>query len=306
MDIDKSWLAGFIDADGTVIVERNFSRGNTLYSPVICVYNTNRNGIDRANEIMKKLGAKPVLREDRRGDWVGASFQLRVRGRHVLGVAEAIAPYMTVKKKQAELLAEFINIRVAAGKKYPYGDREKEIYEQVKNLNANRRKRSPHPIDNIEWIPAKELNPNDYNPNIVFTPELKLLEQSIIDTKWIQPILITKEKVIIDGFHRYSLCLNSDKVKAMTDGKVPCAVLNLSEPERMLLTIRINRAKGSHQSIKMHEIVHKLVEFYGITKEKVAKDIGATKAEVELLLQDGVFKKLGIPNHKYSKAWYPK
>jgi ParB-like chromosome segregation protein Spo0J len=170
-----------------------------------------------------------------------------------------------------------------------------------------------HPIDNIRWIEADKLDPNDYNPNIVYTPELKLLELSLLTQGWIQPILVNEDQfgekdklVIIDGFHRYSLCLNSEKVKAMTGGKVPCAVLNLSEPERMMLTIRINRAKGSHISIKMHDIVTKLVTFYGITKDKVAKGIGATKAEVDLLLAENVFKKLDIANHKYSKAWYPK
>ena len=30
-----------------------------------------------------------------------------------------------------------------------------------------------HPINNIQWIEAEKLNPNDYNPNVVFIPELK-------------------------------------------------------------------------------------------------------------------------------------
>lgn len=31
------------------------------------------------------------------------------------------------------------------------------------------------PIDNIEWRDAKSLEANGWNPNVVFTPELKLL-----------------------------------------------------------------------------------------------------------------------------------
>ena len=163
-----------------------------------------------------------------------------------------------------------------------------------------------HPIENIEWIAADELKANDYNPNVVFGPEMKLLEHSIISSGWIQPILITDKKVIIDGFHRYSLALNSPEVKALTDGKVPCCVLNLTEPERMLLTIRINRAKGAHIAVKMHDIAVSLVEDHGLSVEKIAAEIGATKDEVELLLMDGVFKKFDTKNHKYSKSWYPK
>jgi ParB-like chromosome segregation protein Spo0J len=170
-----------------------------------------------------------------------------------------------------------------------------------------------HPIDNIQWIEAVKLDPNDYNPNVVYTPELKLLKLSLMKQGWIQPILVNRDEMnpiakptIIDGFHRWMLTKEDSEISAMTDGKVPCAVLNLSEPDRMMLTIRINRAKGSHIAIKMHEIIDKLVTHYGIAKEGVAKGIGATKAEVDLLLAENVFKKLDIPNHKYSKAWYPK
>ncbi len=92
----------------------------------------------------------------------------------------------------------------------------------------------------------------------------------------------------------------------LTQGKIPVTILNLTEPKRMMLTIRINRAKGSHIAIKMHELVTELVEDHGISPEEVGKGIGASKGEVELLLAENVFKKLDIENHKYSKAWYPR
>ena len=61
------------------------------------------------------------------------------------------------------------------------------------------------PLDNIQWLDAKSLEGNDYNPNAVFSPELKLLERSILATGWVQPVLISKDNIIIDGFHRWSL-----------------------------------------------------------------------------------------------------
>ena len=162
-----------------------------------------------------------------------------------------------------------------------------------------------HPIERIQWLDAELLTANSYNPNCVYNQELKLLEHSLLTSGWIQPILVTQDYEVIDGFHRWSLTRMSPKVKALTDGKVPCCVMELTEPERMMLTIRINRAKGSHIAVKMHEIVAKLVEEHGVAKQDVAKGIGATTAEVDLLVMDGVFKKLDIQNHKYSKAWYP-
>jgi ParB-like chromosome segregation protein Spo0J len=163
-----------------------------------------------------------------------------------------------------------------------------------------------NPIERIEWVETKDLVANDYNPNVVYNKELDLLAHSIIKNGWIQPILITQDNIIIDGFHRYSLAINHKGVREYSDGKVPCVRMELTEAERMLLTIRINRAKGSHIAVKMHEIIVSLVEDHGISLKQVCKEIGATKAEVELLLQDDVFKKLDIQNHKYSKAWYPK
>lgn len=112
--------------------------------------------------------------------------------------------------------------------------------------------------------------------------------------------------VVIDGFHRSTLAKADDEVRAMTGGLVPCAVLELPVAERMLLTVRINRAKGSHVALKMHELVRTLVQDHGIPVADVCAGIGATKHEVETLLTENLFKKFDVENTPYSKAWVPK
>lgn len=162
------------------------------------------------------------------------------------------------------------------------------------------------PISNVEWVDVKKLSANDYNPNVVYSKEMELLKLSILKNGWIQPILVTQDYVIIDGFHRASLAKADKAVSALTSGKVPCVVMNLSEPERMLLTIRINRAKGSHIAVKMSDIIKSLVNDYGVPIDEICNQIGATKDEIELLLMDSVFKKYDITKEsKYSKAWVP-
>lgn len=164
------------------------------------------------------------------------------------------------------------------------------------------------PIDNITWLKAELLNANDYNPNVVLDQELKLLKFSLLQQGWLQPILVAKDDdsyVVIDGFHRYWLAIHDKDVAAMTNGKVPCAVLKLSEPERMMLTIRINRAKGNHVSFKMHEIVTELFNNHKLSVAEIGQGIGASKHEVDLLLEEGVFTAKNIKEHKYSKAWIP-
>lgn len=161
------------------------------------------------------------------------------------------------------------------------------------------------PINKIKWLHTRDLNANDYNPNIVFSPELKLLKFSILKTGWMQPILTDIEGCIIDGFHRYMLShTDVDMIKKFGQ-LVPCCRLTLTEPERMLLTIRINRAKGTHQAVKMHEIITILHHTHHYPIVDIAEEIGATKAEIELLLKENVFKALDIENYQYSKSWEP-
>lgn len=162
------------------------------------------------------------------------------------------------------------------------------------------------PISNVTWVDVGLLKANDYNPNVVFSKEMELLRLSILKNGWIQPILVTHEYVIIDGFHRASLAKSDRKVRDFTGGKVPVVVMELSEPERMLLTIRINRAKGSHIAIRMSDLIKRVVNEYGMPFEEICRQIGATKDEVELLLMDDVFKKFDISKEsKYSRAWVP-
>lgn len=160
-----------------------------------------------------------------------------------------------------------------------------------------------HPIDNISWKLVDELTANEYNPNFVLTPEMNLLKHSLLTNGWIQPILISSEGVIIDGFHRHLLAKNDKDIRAMTEGLVPCAVLELTKPEAIMLTVRINRAKGVHSAVQMHKLVSQLINDMGLTVKEVCKGLGATKEEVDLLLKEDIFKRLDIENQSYTKAW---
>lgn len=162
------------------------------------------------------------------------------------------------------------------------------------------------PIDSIQWLETKSLKANNYNPNVCMTQEMRLLELSILQNGWIQPILVTKSGTIIDGFHRWSLSRSSERLNKKYAGKVPCAVLDITEAEAMMLTVRINRAKGSHVAVKMSELVRILIDEFHLTKEQVALEIGAHSGEIDLLYSEGVFKARDIPNHKYSQAWEPR
>jgi hypothetical protein len=164
---------------------------------------------------------------------------------------------------------------------------------------------TPDPIERIEWRDADGLHANDWNPNVVFDRELDLLEHSIVANGWIQPVLISKDGMVIDGFHRWQLSKTSQKLREKYDGKCPCVVLDITEADAMLLTVRINRAKGTHQATRMAALVKRLVDQHGMAREDIATGIGAVPGEVDLLYQDSLFKARNLKDYKFSKAWEP-
>jgi len=161
------------------------------------------------------------------------------------------------------------------------------------------------PVDGIKWMQATELRANFWNPNRVHRSELRLLEHSLLATGWIQPILANPSGLIIDGFHRWRLAQESKEMLRRWGGEVPVATLDLTDDEAMCVTVRINRAKGTHVAVEMHLLVAALVDEHGWPVERIAVEIGASAEEVKLLAQEGVFAAKNIASWSYSKAWYP-
>ena len=165
--------------------------------------------------------------------------------------------------------------------------------------------RTPEPVENIQWIDCDSLKANHYNPNRVMNAEMNLIERSILRTGWIQPILVNKNLTIIDGFHRWTLSRLSTQLREKYHGKVPCAVLDVTDAEAMVITVRINRAKGTHLAFRMSEYIKELIQTHRIPMDDLARDIGATIDEVQLLMRGDVFEAKDIENWAYSEAWFP-
>ncbi len=111
--------------------------------------------------------------------------------------------------------------------------------------------------------------------------------------------------LIVDGFHRWRLSQDSKACRSRWNGLVPVAFLKVDTATAMAITVRINRAKGSHGALEMAALAHSIINDHGWTKEKLAAEIGADSTEVDLLLQDGVFTAKGIDRWAYSPSWYP-
>ena len=161
------------------------------------------------------------------------------------------------------------------------------------------------PLDTIHWVAATSLRANNWNPNVVMQAEFTLLERSILETGWMQPLLASRECILIDGYHRWRMSQDSSRLQARYGGQVPVVLLDVTEAAAMLMTVRINRAKGTHGGLRMSELVRTLIDTHGLKPLDIQRGIGASKDEVDLLYKGGVFKARDIANHTYSKSWAP-
>jgi len=145
------------------------------------------------------------------------------------------------------------------------------------------------PVYNVKAIPLNKIRANSYNPNAVAPPEMKLLEVSIWEDGYTMPVVayyVPEEDIyeIVDGYHRYTTLMRSDRIREREKGLLPVVVIDKDESNRMASTIRHNRARGSHSIELMSNIVSDLMES-GMGDAWILKHIGMDKDELLRLKQ---------------------
>lgn len=157
------------------------------------------------------------------------------------------------------------------------------------------------PVMNVKLVPAEKVVANDYNPNKVATPEMKLLIHSIAEDGLTQPIVVFYDAaidtyIVVDGFHRYTALTRHFKCP-----EIPVVVIERDIKDRMASTIRHNRARGKHQVDLMGEMVEKLLAL-GWKETDIAKHLGMEAEEVlRLKQQQGIGAQFA--NQPFGKAW---
>lgn len=168
-------------------------------------------------------------------------------------------------------------------------------------------KRDEMPVSRVQWVDREKLHANDYNPNHVAPTELGLLELSILEDGWTQPIVVRSDFEIVDGFHRWTVSARP-KLRKLTEGLVPVVVLDdsRSRADQMMSTIRHNRARGRHGIMPMAKIVRELASEHHITEEEMIKRVGMEDEEVERLLdQAGMPERVGRDADDFNAGWKP-
>lgn len=162
------------------------------------------------------------------------------------------------------------------------------------------------PVYDVKRVPIEKVTANDYNPNSVAPPEMALLETSIWEDGYTQPVVVVKDEendkyVVVDGFHRYCTLRDSKRVYEREQGMLPVVVLDKEMHDRMASTIRHNRARGTHNIELMSTIVSELVDM-GKGDRWICHHIGMSPDELLRLKQITGVAAL-FQNQDFSESW---
>lgn len=191
--------------------------------------------------------------------------------------------------------------------------KDKNLEEKIDLINELREyihQYSPfknEPVDFVKWVKSENVIANDYNPNKVAPPEMELLEISIMNDGYTQPVVTfpNNDKIeVVDGFHRTRVSKESKVVRQRVYGFTPTVIIRKEQSgknDRIASTIRHNRARGKHQIDAMSEIILELKN-RNWKNERIARELGMDEDEILRLCQitglQDIFK-----DDDFSKAW---
>jgi len=190
---------------------------------------------------------------------------------------------------------------------------ESDKIEFINNIREFLHQHSPfknEPVDFVKWVQNDIVIANDYNPNAVAPPEMELLEISILNDGYTQPIVTwpRDDKIeVIDGFHRNRVGKESIIVRKRIKGYLPIVIIRKeqeSKNDRIASTIRHNRARGKHVVNAMSDIVLELKK-RNWSDVRVGKELGMDEDEVLRLCQISGLAE-AFENEDFSEAWVSK
>ena len=165
------------------------------------------------------------------------------------------------------------------------------------------------PVDRVRWVDIDKVQANDYNPNSVANKEMSLLYTSISHDGYTQPVVTIYDEsidkyVIVDGFHRYSVCKDNKDILERNNGMLPIVCMKKDINDRMASTVRHNRARGKHSVDGMANMVFSMLE-NGWEDNAICNELGMESEELIRLKHVTGFSKL-FKNTEFKKAWETK
>lgn len=162
-----------------------------------------------------------------------------------------------------------------------------------------------NPVCRPQLVPADNIEANDYNPNKVAPPEMRLLALSMVKDGMTMPVVACPEEgekmVVVDGFHRTTLAKTNSAIRESLCGYVPVVSLEKSIEDRITSTVRHNIARGSHQVELSAKLVTALRK-HNWTNERIGKELGMDADEVLRMKQiTGLAE--AFKDEEFSNSW---
>lgn len=188
-----------------------------------------------------------------------------------------------------------------------------DLHGTIENLNALRLHIHSHspfkhePVDCVVWVKGDKVAANAYNPNSVAPPEMELLRTSIAQDGYTQPIVAWGQAdayEVVDGFHRNRVGKEYPEIAQRIHGYLPLVVINTERQDlgdRMVSTVRHNRARGKHSVDHMSDIVVELKR-RNWSDAKITKNLGMDVDEVLRLCQISGLTEM-FKDTDFSKSW---
>lgn len=162
----------------------------------------------------------------------------------------------------------------------------------------------PHPVTCPRLVPADQVRANEYNPNKVAPPEMRLLALSIEKDGLTMPIVAAEDKkgwVVVDGFHRCQVMKTRPSLRQSLGGYLPVVRLDKSLEDRITSTVRHNMARGTHQ-VELTAKLVTLLRRHNWTNERIGNELGMDPDEVLRLKQMQGLAEV-FADREFSQAW---
>lgn len=164
------------------------------------------------------------------------------------------------------------------------------------------------PALNVQLVKASSVAGNDYNPNKVAPPEMRLLKLSIRKDGVTMPVVVCDTPAdkkhpytVVDGFHRTMVIQKDKDINERLHGYIPVSRLNKSIEDRITSTVRHNMARGTHQ-VELSAKLVAMLRKHNWTNARIGEELGMDADEVLRLKQiTGLAE--AFKDVDFSKSW---
>jgi hypothetical protein len=135
---DKSYIAGAVDTEGTIDINRNFNKKGFNYHPVIKISNTNTNFL---NYICKQTNIGQIILHNKETKRRKQEWQWQLNINEMKNFLEIIGNELIIKKRQMELMLEYFELTKIKYNKWNPRSNSVDInleiiWEEMRELNA--------------------------------------------------------------------------------------------------------------------------------------------------------------------------